>query len=117
MYTSTPLSTAQQRFGQQLGKGTAAGLRGSRLNKICTSSLQGCSEGKARLQPLLPAIGARIAADVLWSSAKLGLDPDALVPGMTDSLAQQFMADMDAANGQEFANVLVACGKLQLNPC
>ena len=68
-------------------------------------------------QPLLPAIGARIAANVLWSSAKLGLDPDALVPGMTDSLAQQFMTDMDAANGQEFANVLVACAKLQLNPC
>ena len=70
-----------------------------------------------RLQPLLPAIGARLAANILWSSAKLGLDPDALVPGMTDSLAQQFMADMDAANGQEFATVLVACAKLQLNPC
>ena len=69
-----------------------------------------------RLQPLLPAIGARIAANVLWSSAKLGLDPDALVPGMTDSLAQQFMADMDTASAQNFANVLVACAKLHLNP-
>ncbi|DBA85642.1 TPA: hypothetical protein ACH3X1_005217 [Trebouxia sp. C0004] len=70
-----------------------------------------------RLQPLLPAVGARLAANVLWASAKLGLDPDALVPGMTDSLARQFMVDMDAATGQGFANVLVACAKLQLNPC
>jgi len=58
-----------------------------------------------RLHPLLPAVGARLTANVLWSSAKLGLNPDALVPGMTDGLAQQFMADMDAANGQDFATV------------
>ncbi len=44
-------------------------------------------------------------------------ESDALVPGMTDSLAQQFMADMDAANGQDFAAVLVACAQLQLRPC
>ncbi len=70
-----------------------------------------------RLQPLLPAVNARLTANVLWSSALLGLNPDALVPGMTDSLAQQFMADMDAANGQDFAAVLVACAKLRLRPC
>jgi len=70
-----------------------------------------------RLQPLLPVVAARQAANMLWSSAKLRLNPDALVPGMTDSLARQFMVDMDAAIGQHFANVLVACAKLQLSPC
>ena len=70
-----------------------------------------------RLHPLLPAVGVRLTANVLWSSAKLGLNPDALVPGMTDSLAQQFVADMNAANGQDFAAVLVACAQLQLSPC
>ena len=70
-----------------------------------------------RLQPLLPDVGAREAANLLWSSAKLGLNPDALVPGMTDSLARHFMGDMDAATGQGFANVLVACAQLQLSPC
>ncbi|DBA80125.1 TPA: hypothetical protein ACH3X2_007606 [Trebouxia sp. C0005] len=70
-----------------------------------------------KLQPLLSDVGAREAANLLWSSAKLGVDPHALVPGMTDSLACQFMADMDAATGQGFANVLVACAKLQLSPC
>ncbi len=69
------------------------------------------------LQPLLPDVEARQAANMLWSSAQLGLNPDALVPGMTDSLAQQFMVDMDAADGQNFANVLEACAKLQLSPC
>ena len=70
-----------------------------------------------RLHPLLPAVGVRLTANVLWSSAKLGLNPDALVPGMTDSLAQQFVADMNAVNGQDFAAVLVACAQLQLSPC
>ncbi len=70
-----------------------------------------------RLQPLLPDVGAREAANLLWTSAKLGLNPNALVPGMTDSLAQEFMADMDVAIGQEFANVLVACAKLHISPC
>ena len=70
-----------------------------------------------RLQPLLPAVRAPAAANLLWSSAQLGLNPDALVPGITDSLGQQFMADMNAATGQDLANVLVACAKLQLSPC
>lgn len=70
-----------------------------------------------RLQPLLSDVGNREAANLLWASAKLGVYPDALVPGMTDSLAHQFMADMDAANGQGFALVLGACTKLQPSPC
>ncbi len=70
-----------------------------------------------RLQSPMPAVGAREAANLLWSSAQLGLNPGALVPGMTDSLALQFMANVDVAIGQEFANVLVACAKLQLSPC
>ena len=70
-----------------------------------------------RLEPLLPAVSARAAASLLWSSAKLGLNPNALVPGMTDSLAQEFMADIDAATGQQLASVLVACAKLRLSPC
>ena len=70
-----------------------------------------------RLQPLMPAVGAREAANLLSSSAQLQLSPDALVPGMTDSLARQFMLDVDAETGQGFASVLVACAKLHLSPC
>ena len=70
-----------------------------------------------RLQPLLPAVNARQAANILWSLAQLRLNPDALVPGMTDSLAREFIVDMDAATAQELTNVLVACAKLQLSPC
>ncbi|KAL0028055.1 hypothetical protein WJX77_003840 [Trebouxia sp. C0004] len=33
-----------------------------------------------RLEPLLPAVSARQAANLLWSSAQLRLNPDALVP-------------------------------------
>ena len=70
-----------------------------------------------RLQPSLPDVAERQAANIFWSSAQLGLKPDALVPGMTDSLSRRFMVDMDVATGQGFANVLVACAKLQLSPC
>ncbi len=70
-----------------------------------------------RLQPLMPEVEARQAANILWSLAKLGMKPDVLVPGMTDSLAPQFITNTDVATGQGFGNVLVACAKLQLNPC
>ena len=70
-----------------------------------------------RLQPLMPEAEERQVANIMWSLAKLELKPDVLVPGMTDSLAQQFIANMDVATGEGFSNVLVACAKLQLNPC
>ena len=70
-----------------------------------------------RLQPLLPAVRAPAAAGVLWSSAKLRLNPDALVPGITDSLGQRFMVDMDTASLHNMAHVLMACAKLHLSPC
>lgn len=43
------------------------------------------------------------------------MKPDVLVPGMTDSVAKQFMTNMDVATGQGCSNVLVACANLQLN--
>ncbi len=70
-----------------------------------------------RLQPLLPAVRAPAAAGLLWSSAKLRLNPDALVPGTTDGLGQRFMVDIDAASGHDAASVLMACAKLHLSPC
>ncbi len=70
-----------------------------------------------RLQPLLPAVRAPAAASLVLSLAKLRLNPDALVPGITDSLGQRFMVDMDAASGHDLASVLMACAKLQLSPC
>ncbi|DBA85651.1 TPA: hypothetical protein ACH3X1_005225 [Trebouxia sp. C0004] len=40
-----------------------------------------------RLKPMLPNIQAQAVGNILWSSAKLGLNPDAFVPGMIDALA------------------------------
>ncbi|DBA89003.1 TPA: hypothetical protein ACH3X2_000221 [Trebouxia sp. C0005] len=96
--------------GQRRSRWVAEGQAQHNLRKFIARML-------GRLQPLLPAVGVRLAAEVLWSSAKLGLNPGVLVPGMTDSLAQQFMADMNAANGLEFSTVLVACARLQSSPC
>jgi len=103
--TAKAWTTAWGRFAQQKQKQAH-----HQMHVFLTAMFQ-------RLQLLMPAVGAREAANLLWSSAQLGLNPDALVPGMTDSLARQFMVDMDAATGQGFANVLAACAKLQLSPC
>ncbi len=95
------------------------------MGSICSAEAKASSSSDACIPdchvPEAAALDAscwtREAANLLWSSAQLGLNPDALVPGMTDSLARQFMVDMDAATGQGFANVLAACAKLQLSPC
>ncbi len=40
---------------------------------------------------MLPDVGAREISSILWSSAKLGLNPDTFVPGMTDALAAKLL--------------------------
>jgi len=44
-----------------------------------------------QLEPKLPDVGARAVSNILWSSAKLGLNPDTFVPGMTDALAAKLL--------------------------
>ena len=69
------------------------------------------------LQPMVPDIEARQISNVLWSSAKLGLSPDAAVPGMTDALAAKLLqlAKDEARhqpNAQSCANFLWALATL-----
>ena len=109
--TSTPSLEPQPGLENSIGSICSAEARASSSSNACIPHLF------QRLQPLLPDVEAWQAANILWGTAQLGLNPDALVPGMTESLARQFMVDMDAAIGQHFANVLVACAKLQLSSC
>ena len=44
-----------------------------------------------QLQPVPSDVGAQSVSNILWSSAKLGLNPDAFVPGMTDALAAKLL--------------------------
>ena len=70
------------------------------------------------LQPLLADMGAREISNVLWSSATLGCDPDAAVPGMARALIDRFLQLVHASeekqrpNAQECANLLLAFAKL-----
>ena len=52
------------------------------------------SAGAKAARQLLPDVGAREISNILWSSAKLGLNPDAFVPGMTDALAAKLLQDL-----------------------
>ncbi len=70
---------------------------------------------------MLPDVGVREASNILWSSAKLGLHPDAFVPGMTDALAAKLLQlTKDEArrqpNEQEDANLLWALATLGHEP-
>ena len=69
------------------------------------------------LRQLLPTTTCREISSILWSFAKMNLNPDDLVPGSVDSLAQQFVHDMDTANHQHYASLTLACANLQLDPC
>ncbi|DBB06787.1 TPA: hypothetical protein ACH3X3_009452 [Trebouxia sp. C0006] len=44
-----------------------------------------------QLKPMLPDAKAQAVSNILWSSAKIRLNPDALVPGMTDALAAKVL--------------------------
>ena len=74
-----------------------------------------------QLKPLLPDIEARQISNILWSSAKLGLNPDAYVPGMTDALAAKLLqlAKDEARhqpNAQNCANFMWALATLGHEP-
>ena len=74
-----------------------------------------------QLEPVLPDIEARQISNILWSSAKLGLNPDAFVPGMTDALAAKLLqlAKGEARhqpNTQNCANFMWALATLGHEP-
>ncbi|KAL3149852.1 hypothetical protein ABBQ38_013673 [Trebouxia sp. C0009 RCD-2024] len=66
------------------------------------------------LQPLLADMHAQGFSTVFWSSAKLGLDPDAVVPGMTHNLSLRLLKlihvseEKQRPNAQACANLLWA---------
>ena len=69
------------------------------------------------LQPMCKALGVREASNLLSSLSKLSINPNRMVVGPLDAIAQQLMANMHLANGQDLAEVLAGYSVLQLTPC
>lgn len=69
------------------------------------------------LRRVLPEVDARGVSSMFWSFAKMQVNPNTLVPGTLDGLAQQFVEDIDSANDQSHATLLLACVHLKVNPC
>ena len=71
------------------------------------------------LQPMMPEMEARAVSNILWSSAKLELHLDSLVPGVTHGLITRFLqlaAGQDRAkqpNTQDIANLLWAVATME----
>ena len=73
------------------------------------------------LHPKLLDAGAQAVSNILWSSAKLGLNPDAFVPGMTDALAAKLLQlakdePRHRPNAQSCANFMWALATLGHEP-
>lgn len=71
----------------------------------------------ARVQRVLPKMDCRGVSSECWSFAKLGINPYSLLPGITNRLAERYIEDIGASNGQDHANMLLACAELRLDPC
>ncbi|KAL0028064.1 hypothetical protein WJX77_004303 [Trebouxia sp. C0004] len=69
------------------------------------------------LQPVCKALSVREASSLLSSLSKLSIDPGLMVAGTVDAVAQQLMANMHLANGQDLADVVAAYSMLQLTTC
>ena len=68
------------------------------------------------LQQVMPDVRCRQASSIFWAFGRLHINPDKLVPGTVDGLAQQFLADIKSARGQSYASLLSACLELRLDP-
>ena len=57
-----------------------------------------------QLQPMMQGMGAQVVSNILWSSAKLGLNPDEHVPGMVHTSTTRFLQLMHATNKTQLPN-------------
>ena len=69
------------------------------------------------LQPVCKALGLREASNLLYALSKLSINPDRMVAGTMDAIAQQLMANMHLANMQDLAEVLAGYSMLQSTSC
>ena len=80
----------------------------------CRQDAQRCLE---KILPILEAmltrVGPRQASNTLWSFAKLGLDPDAVCPGITAHLLHKVAEITKAVDAQAVANSVWAMAALQ----
>jgi len=71
------------------------------------------------LHPMLPVTAARSVSTIFWSSAKIGLSPDSLAPGVASDLAERFLyliarpTAAERPNAQEVSNVLWAMATMK----
>ena len=84
-------------------------------NKVAPGLTHLYSSTLLQLEPMLPNIEAQQISNVFWSSARLGLSPDAFVPGMTDALAAKLLQlTKDEARRQPSAH---RCAQLLVGSC
>lgn len=69
------------------------------------SSVEGrLQQSLKQLQPMMQGMGAQVVSKILWSSAKLGLNPDEHVPGMVHTSTTRFLQLMHAKNMRQLPN-------------
>ena len=81
----------------------------------CRQDAQTCvSQLLPSLEAMLDHVGPRQVSNTLWSFAKVGLDPDAVCPGITADLLHKVAENTKAAaNARDVANSVWAMAALQ----
>ncbi|KAL3143914.1 hypothetical protein ABBQ32_003730 [Trebouxia sp. C0010 RCD-2024] len=67
-------------------------------SKLRSSIEAVCQQSLTQLQPMMQDMDVQGISNIVWSSAKLGLDPDEYVPGMMDTLTTMFLQLIHASN-------------------
>lgn len=70
-----------------------------------------------RLRSVLSEYDSRSISNAFWSFAKLKFNPDNLLPGTLDCLAERYIQTMHTASGQSHSSTLLACVELNLGYC
>ena len=91
-----------------------AALTSESPQKRCRRDAQRClSQLLPKLEAMLDHVGPREASNTLWSFAKVGLDPDAVCPGITAHLLLKVAESTKAVDAQAVANSVWAMAALQ----
>ena len=90
----------------------ASELQQEHAAQCCRDAQRCLAQLLPRLEAMLGVLGAQAASNTLWSFVKLGLDPDAVCPGITIELLQR-VADDQFTTAQTKANTVWAMAILQ----
>ena len=96
--TLAPFSLLPRMNGWQLSRTATSSMGQDRVR----SSVQAvCQQSLKQLQPMMQGMGEQAISHIVWSSIKLGFNPNEHVPGMVDTLTNRYLQLMRVTNKRQ----------------